>query len=374
MRVAIAGGGATRFVHSDYLGSTSFFTDGQGTKIAAIAYRPFGNVDSSTGNVDLRTFSVHPFDVETGLYYMRRRYYAPEIGRFITPDPIAIYKPTAYQHNSKAYHPYIYVANDPLNKSDLSGLSFWSVVGAIVGVIAAIAIAAAVVLTGGLAGVLLGIALVIGVTAISYVVADATAGTAFGEFMRGFMIGMNAGLNAIIATAIFGPFVGIALGVINFLAAFDTIANSEIYQGILGWSSWLMPMSWLATGIGLIVFVLNVIPAIFTLNQVEAVKIESLSIDWKTGTILMEGGWVFLPGFSGGYNLGNFAYITPGSSVAEHEFGHTLSNAAFGSIFHFIGAIDENAVRSDPADAYSERIAESNDPTTSDPDIIPMWV
>ncbi len=374
LRVAILTGSTTRFVHSDYLGSTSFFTDASGTKIAAIAYRPFGNVDSSTGNVDLRTFSVHPFDAESGLYYMRRRYYAPEIGRFITPDPIAIYKPTAYQHNSKALHPYIYVANDPLNKSDLSGLSFWSVVGAIVGVIAAIAIAAVVVMTGGIAGVLLGIALAIGVTAISYVVASATAGTDFGEFMRGFMIGMNAGLNAIIATAIFGPVVGIALGVINFLAAFDTIANSAVYQGILGWTSWLMPMSWLATAVGLIFFVLNVIPAIFTLNQVEAVKIESLSLDWKTGTIVMEGGWLFLPGFKGGYNLGNFAYITPGSSVAEHETGHSLSNAAFGSIFHFIGAIDENAIQSDPADAYSERIAESHDPTTTDPDIIPMWV
>jgi hypothetical protein len=243
-----------------------------------------------------------------------------------------------------------------------------------VGVIAAIAIAAVVVMTGGIAGVLLGIALAIGVTAISYVVADATAGTGFGEFMRGFMIGMNAGLNAIIATAIFGPVIGIALGVINFLAAFDTIANSAVYQGILGWASWLMPMSWLATAVGLIFFVLNVIPAIFTLNQVDAVKIESLSLDWKTGTIMMEGGWLFLPGFTGGYNLGNFAYITPGSSVAEHETGHTLSNAAFGSIFHFIGAIDENALRANPADAYSERLAESHDPSTTDPDILPMWV
>ena len=374
LRVAILTGSKTLFVHGDYLGSTSFFTDASGTKIASIAYRPFGNIDSSTGNVDPRTFGVHPFDTESGLYYMRRRYYAPEIGRFITPDPIAIYKPTAYQHNSKSLHPYIYVANDPLNKSDLSGLSFWSVVGAIVGVIAAIAIAAVVVMTGGIAGVLLGIALAIGVTAISYVVASATAGTDFGEFMRGFMIGMNAGLNAIIATAIFGPVVGIALGVINFLAAFDTIANSAVYQGILGWTSWLMPMSWLATAVGLIFFVLNVIPAIFTLNQVDAVKIESLSLDWKTGTIVMEGGWLFLPGFRGGYNLGNFAYITPGSTVAEHETGHTLSNAAFGSVFHFIGAIDENAIRSNPADAYSERIAESHDPSMTDPDIIPMWV
>lgn len=135
-----------------------------------------------------------------------------------------------------------------------------------------------------------------------------------------------------------------------------------------------MPMSWLATAVGLIAFVLNVIPAIFTLNMVDAVKIDSLSLDWKTGTIVLEGGWMFAPNVLG-FNLGNFAYIGTGnSSSTAHETGHTLSNAAFGSIFHFIGAIDENLIQSDPHDAYSEVIAESHDPNTNDPDIIPMWV
>jgi RHS repeat-associated protein len=364
LRVALLSGGTTRFVHSDYLGSTSFFTDAAGVKIAAVAYRPFGNVDSSSGNVDRRTYGVHPFDAESGLYYMRRRYYAPEIGRFLTPDPIAVYKPTDYQHNPKALHPYIYVANDPLNKSDMTGLSFWSVVGAIVGVIAAIAIVAAVVATGGLAGIVLGIVMAVGITAVSYVVADATQGTGFGEFMRGFMIGMNAGLNAAIATVIFGPGIGLTLGVINFLAAFDTIANNSIYQGILGWSSWLMPMSWLATGIGLINFLIT-LPSL--------AGNASVSIDWGTGTIVMSGGWTVPSGVLG-YDMGNFAFIPAGGVETPHETGHTLNNAAFGSIFHFIGAIDENVLRTsaDSINAYSEKLAESHAPRDSDP-ILPMW-
>lgn len=381
LRAAIVAYGEKRYVHGDYLGSSAFFTDDVGTKIAAIAYKPFGNTASSQGMIDFRTFGVHPFDAESGLFYMKRRYYAPEIGRFITPDPIAIYQPTLNLHNPKALHPFNFVANDPLNKTDLTGLSFWSVFGAIVGVIAAIAVAALVVLTGGLLGVLIGAALAIGLVVVSYVVASETAGTPFGEFMRGFMIGLNSGLNAIIAGVIFGPAIGVALGVINFLAAFDTIANSSVYQGILGWSSWLMPMSWLATGIGLVFFLLNVIPMIFTGNQVEAVKIHSLSIDWGTGTIVMEGGWTYLSGFRGGYNLGNFAYITPGSTVTDHETGHTLNVAAFGSIFHFIGAIDENAIQSTPADAYAERLADSHDPNgptdraaSGEDPVIPAWV
>ena len=366
LRVAIKHAGTLRFVHGDYLGGTSFFTDAAGTKIAAISYRPYGNLASSSGTVDFRTYSIHPFDAESGLYYMKRRYYSPELGRFLTPDPIAVYQPSKYLHNPKALHPYIYVGNDPLNKEDIDGLSFWSVVGAIVGVIAAIAVAALFIVCP-----ILGVIALIGIVAVSYIVADATAGTGFGEFMRGFMIGLNAGLNAIIATALFGPVVGIALGVINFLAAFDTIAASPVYQGILGWSSWLMPMSWLATGVGLLFFVINLVVAGVTLNQVSAVSISSISIDWGTGTIMTSGGLIRPAGGSTGFNLGNFVFLSPGSTAGQHETGHTLNVAAYGAIFHYIGAIDENVVPGRGAGAYAERFADSHDPTTAG--TLPTW-
>lgn len=335
------------------------------------------------GNVDLRTYGAHPFDTESGLYFMKRRYYAPEIARFLTPDPLAVYQPQKVMHRSRALHPYAYAGNDPLNNADPDGLSFWSVVGAIVGVIAAVALAALVVATGGLLGVIIAI----GVVAISYIVADATAGSGFGEFMRGFMIGFNAGLNMIIATALFGPVVGVALGVINFLAAFDGIASNPIYQGILGWSSWLMPMSWLATAVGLIFFVINVVVAFFTywipgwlgFSGWDAARINSISIDWGTGTIVTHGGLLTVQG--GGYNLGNFAYIHRDSafttSLLQHEAGHTLNVAAYGSIFHFVGAIDENVIPGRGANAYAEKLADSNDPTRTVTDTSvwqEMWV
>jgi RHS repeat-associated protein len=387
LRVALIRAAGTTFVHSNYLGSTAFFSDAAGVRIAAIAWRPFGNLASSSGAVDLRTFGTHPFDTESGLYYMRRRYYAPEVGRFITPDPLALYQPQNVMDRPRALHPYAYTGNDPLNNADPEGLSFWSVVGAIVGVIAAVAIVALVVMTGGLAGVLLGAGLLIGLVTVSYIVADATAGTGFGEFMRGFMIGLNAGMNAIIATALFGPVIGISLGVINFLAAFDGIAASPVYQGILGWSSWLMPMSWLATGVGLVFFVINVIVAFFTFwiprwlggSGWDAARINSVSVDWGTGTIMTHGG--LLTPARGGYNLGNFAYVHRDSafstSLVQHETGHTLNVAAFGSIFHFVGAIDENVIPGRGAGAYAEFFADSHDPTRTVPDPSAwqeMWV
>lgn len=330
-----------------------------------------------TGNVSHRTFGTHPFDTEFGLYYMYKRYFAPEIGRSLTPDPVALYQSKGYLGTPKSLHPYTYVGNDPLNNVDFDGLSFWSVVGAIVGVIAAIVIAAVVVMTGGLPGILLGAILLIGLVTVSYVVADATARTAFGEFIRGFMIGLNAGLNAIIATALFGPVIGITLGVINFLDAFDTIANSAVYQGILGWSSWLMPMSWLATGVALIFIIVNLVVARIAFNSWEAAKIKAIRIDWRTGTIVTHGGLLTIK--RGGYDRGNFAYIHRDSSMSAsligHETGHTLNVAAFGSIFHFIGAIDENLIPRG-AGAYAERLAQSHarayDPTTPPTDL-PMW-
>jgi len=378
-RVCALSDAGPRYFHTDYAGNTSFFTDQNGAKLAAIVYRPFGNIDSSSGTIDDRTYGTHPFDSESGLYYMRRRYYSPDLGRFLTPDPYPLYQPHKVMGNPRALHPYAYAGNDPLDNVDYTGLSFWSVVGAIVGVIAAIAVVAAVVFTGGIAGVLLGVGLAIGAVSVSYVVANSNTGNGWGEFFRGFMIGFNAGLNFAIATALFGPVVGTALGVINFLAAFDGVAGNKVYQGILGWSSWLMPMSWLATGIGVLIFVINLIAAGVTWNGswfgAKGAHIDSIHIHWETGTIVMKGGSI---GAHGGeaFDVGNFAFInhdSPNPSDDElHETGHALNVAAFGSIFHLIPGVIEQQTSSD-GESYSEHLAESHDPTPQHPASGTWW-
>ncbi len=75
--------------------------------------------------------------------------------------------------------------------------------------------------------------------------------------------------------------------------------------------------------------------------------------------------------------MGSFAFAkrdAPPDMHVEHEAGHTLNLAAFGSFFHFIGAIDEN-VTGGGARAFSERVAESNNPNTVIPgDIVKMWI
>ena len=71
-----------------------------------------GQVAASTvGNA--YGFHGRPVDPETGLIYMRNRYYDPELGRFLTADPLG------YIDGPSMYH---YGANDPLNNGDPLGL------------------------------------------------------------------------------------------------------------------------------------------------------------------------------------------------------------------------------------------------------------
>ncbi len=59
-------------------------------------------------------FAAREYDSETGLYYMRARYYDPTVGRFISEDPIGL---------EGGINPYAYAANNPLSYRDPFGTS-----------------------------------------------------------------------------------------------------------------------------------------------------------------------------------------------------------------------------------------------------------
>lgn len=385
-RVALARDAHTLWIHTDPLGSGSLFSDAIGVGVHRISYHAFGNVRGVAGTPAAQIFSGHEFDTDAGLYFMGRRCYASEIGRFVTPDPLYLYRPESADGDTAQLALYSYVGNDPSNRIDPNGLSFWSVFGAIVGVIVGIVLAVVVIaaFATGVGWGLLAVAGVIGLLTAGYLGAREAAGTDGGEFLRGLLIGVNAGMNLVFAALVFGLIfglvagliIGITLGVINFLAAFDTIAQSEVYQGILGWSSWLMPMSWVVVGLGVVMWVLNVLGFLLTFGQVDALKIDEMRVDWKTGTIFTKGGWISnLNAWDTAFNMGNFAFVdtnfTDPNWAMEHEAGHSLNLGAFGSIFHFIGFVDE-VIAGGGSNAYSEQLAEGNDPTSPGP-TLPMW-
>lgn len=110
--------GNVNFRHYERLGSLVALSGGPlgaGSFISGWDAEPdYGGTGEFLGGVTF-SYAGYYFDQETGLYHTARRYYAPSIGRFLSPDPIR-------QHGGANI--YAYVGDDPLNATDPSGLCF----------------------------------------------------------------------------------------------------------------------------------------------------------------------------------------------------------------------------------------------------------
>ncbi|MEW5753701.1 RHS repeat domain-containing protein, partial [Pseudomonas lactis] len=76
----------------DHLGTPQELTNPEGEIIWSAHYRAYGQIARlDVGKVDnpLR-FQGQYFDQESGLHYNRHRYYNPDIGRYLTPDPVKL--------------------------------------------------------------------------------------------------------------------------------------------------------------------------------------------------------------------------------------------------------------------------------------------
>ncbi|WP_332846084.1 RHS repeat-associated core domain-containing protein [Pseudomonas lactucae] len=76
----------------DHLGTPQELTAPDGEIVWSAHYRAYGEISRlAVGKVDnpLR-FQGQYFDPESGLHYNRHRYYNPDIGRYLTPDPVKL--------------------------------------------------------------------------------------------------------------------------------------------------------------------------------------------------------------------------------------------------------------------------------------------
>lgn len=84
--IKVSSGGTLTYLHHDRMGNIVALTNNSGVVSNRFTYSPWGESPNMTGTTF--GFQGQRFDDETGLYYMKARYYDPKTGRFLQPDPI----------------------------------------------------------------------------------------------------------------------------------------------------------------------------------------------------------------------------------------------------------------------------------------------
>ena len=97
---------------NDHLGTPQKVIDSSGRTVWSAEYDSFGNVQIATSQLEnnLRLPGQY-YDSESGLYYNWRRYYDPNIGRYLSADPL-----------NMDFYMYAYANSNPINYMDPTGL------------------------------------------------------------------------------------------------------------------------------------------------------------------------------------------------------------------------------------------------------------
>lgn len=106
-----------RYIHTDVLGSVAVVTDQNRNVLERREYEPYGLQLTPTVK-DGPGYTGHVQDATTGLTYMQQRYYDPQIGRFLSVDPVSADTVTGWNFNR-----YNYGANNPYKFTDPDGRS-----------------------------------------------------------------------------------------------------------------------------------------------------------------------------------------------------------------------------------------------------------
>jgi RHS repeat-associated protein len=115
----VTSSGTTSYLR-DGLNSTVALTNSSAATVANYSYSPYGDSFGSGATTPLQ-YSGRENDGATGLYYYRARFYSPQLGRFLSEDPIGLRGGTNY---------YAYVNGNPISYRDSSGKDpFLAVVG-----------------------------------------------------------------------------------------------------------------------------------------------------------------------------------------------------------------------------------------------------
>lgn len=117
--VAMEKGGIMYYTHTNHRGDIVGVSDQNKNIVTNYTYGPYGEPLQKVGNVDVIPFRYagYYYDEETGLYYVKARYYSPEIGRFMTRDQVDFAEMT----EPLSLNPYAYVHGNPVKYVDPEG-------------------------------------------------------------------------------------------------------------------------------------------------------------------------------------------------------------------------------------------------------------
>jgi len=121
-------GGTLYYFRKNLQGDVTGIYNATGTLVVEYEYTPYGAILSTTGSMANTIGTINPiryrgyyYDIETGLYYVSSRYYDPEIGRWISPEPNVYYGEFDEAAGLLGYNVYAYCANNPIMFKDETG-------------------------------------------------------------------------------------------------------------------------------------------------------------------------------------------------------------------------------------------------------------
>ncbi|HWD21489.1 MAG TPA: RHS repeat-associated core domain-containing protein [Verrucomicrobiae bacterium] len=110
-------GAATIYYGYDGQGNVRILEDGSATLLASYDYDASGNLLATSGTTsNTYRYAAQQWDSDLNMYYLRARYYKPDLGRFWTMDSYE-----GRQEEPLSLHKYLYCQADAVNNDDPSG-------------------------------------------------------------------------------------------------------------------------------------------------------------------------------------------------------------------------------------------------------------
>lgn len=112
-----------RYIHKDHLGGTSHTTDSAGDLISHTRYHPYGKTAGSRGTQSTYGFAGAEIEDEQDLGLMRfgARWLAPDLGRWVSADPLFLPSAKDSIQSPMESNLYSYALNSPISFCDTDG-------------------------------------------------------------------------------------------------------------------------------------------------------------------------------------------------------------------------------------------------------------